>query len=109
METLTCEVCDQDWQRKTARGRKPKNCPDCKAGKNLSDARAPASSVKPVKKTTLPPGTARNKNIDPAVKARKLSARSSGWCTDYNMGPVAQHWRCDADLGNVQCCCECHR
>lgn len=109
METLTCEKCGSDWQRESVRGRKPKNCPDCKAGK------APAATTSTPKATSLPvkrmlgSEKARNKNIDPAVKARPLSQRTSGWCTDYHMGPVAQHWRCDADLGKLQCRCECHR
>lgn len=30
LETLTCESCDNDWQRKVVRGRKPKECPTCK-------------------------------------------------------------------------------
>lgn len=30
LETLTCESCNNDWQRKVVRGRKPKECPTCK-------------------------------------------------------------------------------
>lgn len=29
-ETLHCEKCDKDFERKVSRGRKPKLCPDCK-------------------------------------------------------------------------------
>ena len=29
-ETLTCQVCEVTWERKRAKGRKPKLCEDCK-------------------------------------------------------------------------------
>lgn len=31
-ETLTCQTCGNNWGRERVRGRKPKECPPCKAG-----------------------------------------------------------------------------
>lgn len=32
-ETLTCNGCNKQWSRELVRGRKPKQCPDCKSGR----------------------------------------------------------------------------
>lgn len=42
METLTCDTCEQQWERERKRGRKPKQCPECKHG-GKSDQGAPKS------------------------------------------------------------------
>lgn len=42
-ELLLCETCNDHWEREVKRGRKPKECPDCKAGTKKSNTKEPAN------------------------------------------------------------------
>lgn len=116
METLTCTACGQDWQRERVRGRKPKLCPDCKSGDTRPTADQPKrTTLAAVSAPARPEGdtTPRAPNDAPDASSRALLAlpftkRTSGWCTDYPLGPAAQHDKCDGDLGRYRCPCDCH-
>lgn len=127
METLTCESCNKTWERERVRGRKPKQCPDCRE--------KPTQSPQEKKKQPDKAKVAKQKEpalesiSKPPVKKRRgktayeklagevdhgplhllpFTSRPSGWCTDYDPLPEAQHEKCDGDLGKYRCPCDCH-
>jgi hypothetical protein len=109
--TLHCVQCDTDWTRPAQRGRPPKLCPDCKAGKPVKvEVPKPVKDPKPKVAKRQP----RWYDTPPApaglLEAKPLSERASGWCTDYDPAPLAQHAKCDGDLGKSRCNCpdNCH-
>jgi hypothetical protein len=124
--TLHCDVGDHDWTRPAQRGRPPKACPACKAGKLHKGGRVPSEGPrqrileeKPPKPIKEPkPKVAKRKSrwydVPPEpeglVLRKPLSERASGWCTDYDPAPRAQHDKCDGDLGKTRCNCpsDCH-
>jgi hypothetical protein len=103
MQQLTCKLCNKAWERESKRGRPPVVCPDCK-----NPGKAPE---RPQVKSKAPPGPASQgvpKTAPVILDDLPFSQRTSGWCTDYDLGPVAQHERCDGDLGKYRCKCDCH-
>lgn len=127
MQTLTCSTCGSEWSRPPQRGRPPKQCPDCKAGRKPEKNPAPVARM-------MTPTAAKNLSeppddpVRPPVKRKRktaygqmhagadhgplldlpLASRTSGWCTTYDPSPVAVHDRCDGDLGKYRCPCSCH-
>ncbi len=48
VQTYTCQACGEEWSRPTARGQRPKWCPDCRARAIRSPRRCPVcAEVKP--------------------------------------------------------------
>jgi hypothetical protein len=114
MQQLTCSVCDETWERPPKRGRPPKVCPVCRGDE--------VRIVEPLPPPTKPKATKRKprkrkskwQELDSGLQgdlaALPLSERASGWCTDYDPAPKAQHDKCDGDLGKTRCKCpsDCH-
>lgn len=125
METLTCESCNKTWERERVRGRKPKQCPDCKAGKPAKAPKPASKATPPPKAKVFSPGLTDPSPAKPRKRKRAydkldtgldhgplnllpFTSRPSGWCTDYDPLPEAQHEKCDGDLGKYRCPCDCH-
>lgn len=112
MQKLTCSNCGTTWEREPKRGRPPKLCLACKdAPKNsVSDVEpAPATLPSPKRnKRAKKSKWAKDEAPRPDLATLPFTSRTSGWCTDYDPVPEAQHEKCDGDLGKYRCPCECH-
>jgi len=109
MQQLTCSVCGDVWEREPKRGRPPKVCPDCKGqpAPVAQEKPKPAPKVSPPEEKFKTPQSTSPPNPD--VASLPAAGRTAGWCTDYEFGPEAQHWKCDGDLGKYRCPCSCHQ
>lgn len=112
-QELTCEQCGKDWTRAAVRGRKPKVCPACRG-----DIKAPQEPPPVDHEPVTPPAPKRRRKSKwdktksqqpaPALDTLPFTERASGWCTDYDPNPAAQHDKCDGDLVKYRCPCDCH-
>jgi hypothetical protein len=116
IETLTC-AHGHTFERERVRGRKPKLCPTHRDSPQDNSVRAsvavqdpkPTPKRKRRSKTSYEQLSERTAGVArPDLDDLPLGQRMSGWCTDYDPAPAAQHYKCDGDLGKYRCPCDCH-
>lgn len=50
VQTYTCQACGEEWSRPTARGQRPKWCPDCRASGRCDDRSCPICGIQAVRR-----------------------------------------------------------
>ena len=120
METLTCNTCGKDWQRKVVRGRKPKVCPSCKeqgntkptSPRNSAASTNDSEASEPV--TTSTSGNFYSFTTDSGdtmatrneVYARRRNAGVSFCCAGTtHLGYLCKR---EQEQNSITCTCDCH-